>query len=293
MFYKSTKITFKSVLLLSLSSTLFSCQKNNLPKYNELQNLRVLALVADKPEVDAGTQVTITPIVSDLLETTQLQFTAVACIDPGLALGADPSCDKAVTKDIINLTTITTLTTAKAFTGAANSFSFTVPDSTQMLTPFPTYQRYNGVSYIIQYDLSNTRGDKVRAIKRILVTDTSKTPKNNNPIINNVLFNDSAVTTTMPLAQSVTTTLSIDSNSKETYQRMTSSGEFQSLTEELVTTWFITDGTMKYMRTIDSTPNTFDTPGIDPTTHPYFIIAITRDGRGGVGYRIQCFGSCL
>ena len=41
------------------------CTSNDLPIYSHLDSLRVIALIADQPEVAPGTTVTITPYMSD------------------------------------------------------------------------------------------------------------------------------------------------------------------------------------------------------------------------------------
>ena len=76
------------ILLLCLTS----CTKDNLPEFNKLDGLRILAFQAATPEVNPGMAVTLTPIISDI-GATSLNFSASSCIDPGISFGADPSCD--------------------------------------------------------------------------------------------------------------------------------------------------------------------------------------------------------
>ena len=62
--------------------TATSCNDSKLPKYVELTELRVLSLIADKPEVNPGETVSITPIISDINETTSLSYEAPSAAPP-------------------------------------------------------------------------------------------------------------------------------------------------------------------------------------------------------------------
>ncbi|MCB0368501.1 MAG: hypothetical protein KDD45_03435, partial [Bdellovibrionales bacterium] len=90
---KSLK-SFSSLLTpLALGVSLASCSSSNLPKYVELKGLRIITLIADSPEVDPSTTVSITPVISDITETSSLNYIAYGCIDPGVSEGATPSCE--------------------------------------------------------------------------------------------------------------------------------------------------------------------------------------------------------
>ena len=105
-----------------LGLCLLSCSEPNFKKYNELSELRVLALKADLPEVTAGATVTITPIVSDIVNSGALTFTANACLDPGVAFGARPTCEGSLSKQILATDqAITTLSAANSFTATPAS----------------------------------------------------------------------------------------------------------------------------------------------------------------------------
>jgi hypothetical protein len=288
---KSQSIFLFSTFFLVLTLLFSSCSDQTLPKYNVLDRIRILALVANKPEANPGELVQITPIVSDVTETSALSFEAYGCLDHGVALGAEPSCANSSSKISLSSGSINVITSARAFTGEANSFSLTLPSSSEILSQRSPAQKYNGVAYIIEYILKNSRGEQVNAIKRIAVTDTTKTNKNSNPVINEIYFNGTTASS-LPTGQTVTASISFTGSPTESYQKMQASGEFMSLNEEAVTTWFVTDGKMSFQRTIGLDTNEFQVEGPSPSGRPAFLIAVTRDGRGGVHHIIKCFGAC-
>jgi hypothetical protein len=152
-------------------------------------------------------------------------------------------------------------------------------------------QQYNGVAYIIEYILQNSRGEQVRAFKRLLVSTSSKISKNTNPDISNLLFNG-IVETNLPISTEVAASLTYNGTPVETFQKMNSDTQLSNEVEELVTTWFITDGKLSYQRTIGVDSNKYEGPAVSPTGRPAYLIGVTRDGRGGSDYFIKCFGTC-
>jgi hypothetical protein len=87
--------------ILALSSALGSgCGGEKMPKYSILQSLRVIGLLTNPPEVDfdgvstfTPSTFTLTPVISDLYGGTRsLRYNLYHCIDPGVGLGAIPSC---------------------------------------------------------------------------------------------------------------------------------------------------------------------------------------------------------
>lgn len=274
-----------SVLLLS------GCMDNNLPKYDELTGLRVLALMASSPEVDAGGSTTITPIVSDITETTALTYEAVGCLS---VTSADTGCTGNPTATALQNGTLNTgdMTAARSFTGSATAINVTVPATAVVFNQRSLQDQFNGVSYLVAYTIRNSRGDTVQSFRRILISTRPVSEKNQNPILNDVLANGVALTTTLPAGQEVSITPSFGATVAESYRVQTDSGSFRTETEELITTWFITDGSLKYYRSVDTAENKFKAPDALPTTRDAFLIAITRDGRGGMAFKRKCFGTC-
>lgn len=281
-------------MFIFLSFLLTSCDEDKLPKYSELRDLRILALIASQPEINAGATTTITPIISDITETTNLTYEAVSCLDPGVGIGAEPTCDGSSSAIALQSGTLNSgnMTAAKSFTGAATAFSVTVPASNIIFAQQSSQNQFNGISYLVTYKITNSSGYSVKSFKRILVSTRSASEKNNNPNLTSILGNNSALSSSLPANQSLSLRLNLGTPAAETYSYQKSDGSTETRNEELLTTWFITDGNLKYSRTVGLDTNTWDAPANLPSGRDVFIITVIRDGRGGVSYTRNCFGTC-
>lgn len=285
-------------VLLTLSLTvgfLSSCMDSKLPKYVELNDLRVLSLIADKPEVNPGETVLITPIVSDVNEVTSLNYEAFGCIDPGVSLGAEPSCANNPTKIILAsqtmITTATNLDMSQNFTGTAPGFSAVIPVDAIIFNQRSEVDKHNGVGYLIEYKISNTRGQTVNSIKRILVSNKASGVKNVNPIVDQLQSNGVALgNNDFPLNGKFTIGMIFNASSFQVYTQKKDDGSTEDKFEDLTTTWFITDGTLKYFRSSNQETNEYEPPTTVPTARKSFLISISRDSRGGATYKRICGG---
>lgn len=258
---------------------LAGCSSKDLPEYTQLGGLRVLALIANTPEVSPGDTVTITPVVSDILGAGRtLTYSATGCSDPGIAYGGVPTCVGAM--DAVSLATGTVTPATPRFTESAPTFSVTIPATALALRG--ETEKYNGVPYLVTYTLSASTGERVRAFRRILVS--TKTSKNQNPGAF-TLTRDGAEMLTLP-ASAVTVTRQIASGSAETYSYRDANGTLQTLGETLTTTWFVSDGSFSRYRTDGDEALTFTPPTAIPATHAVVIVLIVRDDRGGSGFKI-------
>lgn len=259
---------------------LTSCMEDNFKKYVELGELRILGLVASQPEVNPGASVTITPWISDINNSSALTYSWVACVDPGVSRGADPDCDGNSTATAVQSGSVTTLATGDTFTGAADSFSVTIPAT--ILVGRSAADQFNGVAYIISYTLIAGGGTQsVKAIKRVIASDPSKTTKNQNPVINDVLANGVAFTNLNPSSKYV---LSSNLTPAEAFQLQRQDDVRIDRVETLQSTWFYTDGSVKFYRTLNADTNTYDTPAAFPAARKSFVILAVRDGRGGQAF---------
>jgi hypothetical protein len=266
-----------------------NCGEDNMPKYQALGDLRILTIVVDKPEADAGEIVTFTPVLSDLNGNGRtINYTVQACIDPGVGVGADPECQY---PDPVSMQTGTVTIPAGAsltYTGPIAPFSLTMPDANAIFTGRNDADKYNGVIYLVQYNISITNGPAINSFLRVFVSDAiTKTQKNQNPSIASVDLNDSPIlgsTIPMPTAASNFRVTS-SAGSSETYQVMQYDGSFLTRTEEMLNTWFISDGTIEYSRTIGNTGNLWTPPGAKPAGRGIVLLVVTRDGRGGAAFQ--------
>lgn len=268
-------------LLLYTTLFLMGCEKDNLPEFNRLEGLRVLAFQANTPEVSPGSSVTITPIISDITATS-LSFSVSACLDLGLSYGAEPTCEGSASKVTIAINTALTLPGAgESWTGFADSFSVTIPNDTVIFAGKSAAEKYNGVNYIITYTLTNNLGQSLTAVKRILVSETAKTAKNNNPVTAQIFANGAAFATmTLGIKQNLSTDLT--SASAENYITKDAQLNETARAEKLTTTWFVTDGETKYYRSSGTDVNQYTSPGASAIGRSMYVMAITHDNRGGV-----------
>jgi hypothetical protein len=260
---------------------LSACSKNNLPEFNKLEGLRLLAFQTITPEVNPGAAVTLTPIISDV-NATGMMYSAASCVDTGISYGATATCEGNPTKVVIATNVALTLPgTAESWTGLANSFVVNVPNDTLMFTGRTAQETFNGVNYIVEYTLTNNKGESLTSIKRIPVSETTKTVKNTNPTTSDILA-DGASMTALSFGAKTFLSTDVSLSSAEVYTTKNAQLEFVTQTEKLTTTWFVTDGTTKYYRSSGVNANEFTAPDQAPSGRSFYLLAVTRDERGGL-----------
>lgn len=263
----------KAALLLG-AAALSSCANDNLPKPQKLGPLRVLGLVATSPEVEPGDGSTITAVISDFTSGGRaLTFEWKACEDPGVALGATPTCEGAVpigaaASGTIN-PTATTLA-ATPFTGAALNNTYVVTPDVSFLSSKSLFEKFNGVPVIVTFTVS-AGSESVKAFRRLNVRDLSvnPTPLNTRP-------NPPTGIASLPATeQDLTPSLS---DSADTYSVLSTTGATLTRTEKLTVSWYTTDGEFEFSRTDASSSNKW-TP---PSTGTPKGLLLLRDDRGGI-----------
>lgn len=273
--------------LVSGLSGLMACSDTTLPKYENLGGLRILALRADQAtqfsgvaEFSAGDTVVVTPYVSSYSLSGSVSYLARACTDPGVSAGATPSCEGVAGAVVVGSGTVS-LTGGGSNTGEANALSVTIPSD--VLSGRSSSDQYNGVSYLFEYKLTSADGRSTSAIKRLIVSSAAKT-KNANPTLTGLVA-DGASFTALPAA-AVNVGISYPAGARETYTVMLADGTLLPQTEDLLTTYFITDGSLKYIRTIDGQTTTYTPPSPAPVDHSVVMVAVVRDPRGGVAVSV-------
>jgi hypothetical protein len=266
-------------------AALTACSEDTLPKYSYLSGLRILAVQAANSgdatiaEAVPGDTFTITPYVSDYKGTGTLTYTATACIDPGVNRGADPSCTGVPGATSVGSGAVTI--TGANRTGTATSFTVTIPSADVVFAGRGAVDQYNGVNYLVSYVLTSSSGASIASYKRIPVS--TKTSKNHNPSVSAITAQGATLTSLPSGAVELAATTSI----AESYSAQKSDGSLTSLNEDLEFTWFVTDGALKYFRTVQGQTTTFTPPSSAPTDHSAMVVVIVRDGRGGLGFRQQ------
>ncbi|MBL7716132.1 MAG: hypothetical protein JNL01_11770 [Bdellovibrionales bacterium] len=263
---------------------LSACSDSTLPEYPKLGPLRVLALTANTPEVTAAGAVTLTPLISDVDGAGRtLAWTTEACMDPGVSVGATPSCESALDRVIVG-----GAGAGSAVVGAsANAWTATLPAITvnvpvAFATAFsllPTVNQFNGVAYIVVFRITATNGDSVTAFKRIVLTTRTAGDVNTNPTFTDILA-DGATLAALPTAK---TSLSASfSGMQGSYPALRNDGSSTTLTEEATITWFFSDGEYERFRTTSTlTTNEWTPPTSAPAGRGVVVVGVIRDGRGG------------
>jgi hypothetical protein len=265
-------------LMLTLLSTLVSgCGSDTLPKPQKLGPLRVLGLIASTPEVAAtGATVNIIPVISDTDGGTRiLNYEWKSCLDPGIALGATPTCEGQTAITAPNSNTINRTSTQLAnypFTGSATNDSYSVVIPGNLLTTKSAFEKFNGISVLITFRLSvDGSSESTTAFRRILVRDTTlnPTPLNSKPGA------PSGITALPATETDLTPTLT---ESAQSYSVLSTTGAVLSRTEKLTVSWFTTDGEFEFSRTDGASANKW-TP---PSSGSPVGLLLLRDDRGGL-----------
>jgi len=276
------------ILAVIAAAAMMQCgNEDNMPKYQALGGLRLLTIVVSAPEANPGDTVTFTPVLSDLNgQGRTINYAIQACVDPGVGIGAEPTC---TTPDPASIQTGTVAIPAGAsqtYTGPVTPFSLTMPDADTLFAGRSAADQYNGVIYLVQYNISVPNGPAINSFMRVFVSTTEKPEKNQNPTITSVDLNDSPLPDTIPMPASASNFRVISpASSSETYQVMQYDGSFLTRAEELLNTWFVSDGEFDYSRTIGSAENLWSPPESIPPYRGMVILVVTRDGRGGSAFR--------
>jgi hypothetical protein len=273
---------FRWILLGILFSV--SCNPSKFPDYYQLGELRILAMPASSPDAYPGETVTISPWVS-YLNGSNISFVATACSDPGVSLGVDPSCENQADKVSLGQGVLTAPTASTSFTGSmAPLLTVTIP--TDYLEGRSPWEKSNGRAYLVTLELSADGSKKVFGFRRIVVKSPGQV-KNLNPSIADLLA-DSSSLSVLPIGQTVSLR-PVMGFGAETYSVLNQDFSTTTLVESLLTTWFVSDGKLKYQRTSNEEVNEYVGPEVSVTGRASYFIIVVRDGRGGESVILRSF----
>ncbi len=275
------------ILAVILAAAAAQCGRNDMPKYQALGDLRILGIIVSAPEANPGDTVTFTPVLSDLNgQGRTINYAVLACIDPGVGNGADPVCTNPDSASIQTGTVAIPAGASLTYTGPVAPFSLTMPDASTIFAGRSAMDQYNGVIYLVQYNISVSNGPAIDSYLRVFVSTPSKTQKNQNPVIVSVDLDGSPVPATIPMPTSASNFRAVSpASSSETYQVMQFDGSFLTRTEEMLNTWFVSDGTFDFSRTTGSADDLWTPPDPKPSGRGTVILVVTRDGRGGSAFQ--------
>ncbi len=259
---------------------LWGCGNDDLPRVETLQGFRVLGILANNPEAAPGDTVNLQLLLSDVNGAGRtISGTYRACPDPGIALGAEPTCEgvsgaTAATSFSVDFSVSADF--GSSFTGlGSTSYAISIPANT--LSGANTIQQTNGKGYVVVFRF-NVAGTEVRAFKTIIVSNRGT--KNSNPNNPQILLNG-ATLTGLPV---INDTLTINNlTDEETYQAFYSNGTLATLTESYELAWYVSKAKLSAGKVAENDSVKFETA---PGEGPFVAVVVVRDERGGMGYRI-------
>lgn len=270
-----------NTLLFILLFTLIGCGNDDLPKVETLSGFRVLAIVADNPEAAPGATVTLSLLLSDINGAGRtISGTWRACEDPGIALGATPSCENVsgATASSAFSVNFSDSDFGSSYTGLDTALTFNVNIPATILDGANAVELQNGKGYVVVFRFT-VEGREVRAFKTIIVS--SRTTKNSNPgNPTSILLNGSTLNSLPKEGDS----LSIpDLTDEETYQAFFSDGSLNTITESYNLSWYISKAKLSAGKVAEGDSVKLQS---SPRDEPFVAVVVVRDERGGIGHRV-------
>jgi hypothetical protein len=262
----------KQIILLSALILISSCGDNKLNKVEKLGSFRILAIKTTTPELTQANGLTViaTPFISDISSGGRtITGNVEGCVDPGIAFGAEATCDGNSTRVTSAYSVDTTDAASLNSKWGPDSVPLSIPDA--IFTGRSSIEKFNGVPFIIIFSLS-ADGVTYKSFRRILVTN--RTTLNTNPSLTSLLLNSGAMA--KPKNGDY---FGINYSGTETYDYMRVDGVVESRTEKLVMAWYVSDGTLNISKANATETVQFKS---DPPATPLLIIGVLRDERGGV-----------
>jgi hypothetical protein len=271
---------FTSLLFLSLLT--LNCGSNDFKKYSQLEGLRVLAIVADKPQINPNQEnaITLQPYISfvDGGETT-LKIQYEACPDPGVGGGAKISCKNA--NEELSVKGEYTFATEdfedqRFYTGFLPEQTIVLPLAlTGVFNLLESSVQFNGFNYLVTFHISDESSDQsITSYKIISLSSKEPEALAQNPSISGGIEVDGAEATGFPEGN---VRLSVNGIAPpRQYEILTPSG-MKIINEGQFITWFSSSGELEFTRTDADASVKFSSKKNEGV-----IVAVVRDGRGGM-----------
>lgn len=248
-------------------------------KYYRLENLRVLGIQADSPQLNTSANVTLTPFISYTNGgDTTLDISYKLCLDPGIAFGAAVSCDGNEIDQGVSTFNTSTIGSANYYTGEIDPITVNVPASAlAFLATLPVKNQFNGYDLLFIITLTDQAdsSQRVETFKRISLT-TKTSELNTNPTISGAIQSNGVDISGFPTGK---TKLGISGvSAAQNYQSQGNNG-VSSFNENQFVSWFANSGEFQFSRV-----DTDETVEYDTSATSGVIVGVVRDGRGGVAF---------
>ncbi|MEQ1876231.1 MAG: hypothetical protein ABL958_06265 [Bdellovibrionia bacterium] len=233
-------------------------------KYATVSKLRVVGLRTAVPEISPGG--TISSVEALVLDPDgngrPLTYQWAGCMEPLLEHAFD--CEGAA--DRVDLGT------------GATSVGGVIVIPPTALDALPPFRAFNGINYLVvlKVDAGN---ESVKSFKRIVVS--TNPAKNSNPDIISLARNGTVLGSPDAFVSGeFTLTSALSAGSSENYTYMDAQGSQKAGTEDILLTWFHTEGDMKTSRTFGGDlDNQWKIDSKSRTT--ISLVVVIHDGRGG------------
>lgn len=270
------KLTLISIFFLS------GCGGEKFKEVFKLGGMRVIAITAGKQgtltqaEFSPGDTAVLEAYVSDVNNGQIVTAVVESCIDPGVSYGVEADCSSAADRvAYADLNLNTSLVAGK--TGPMPTINVMVPAT--ILLGRSTRDQFNGIDYLVTFRFTTPTGEEIKAFKRLRAT--TRTIKNTNPTLGNILFNGSVLSIYPAEGDLSLSTASTE----ESFQFQSIDGAMTNLTEQMNVAWYVSSGEINFPIT-NKTSSTHFKPA-EPKAGELIVAAIIRDGRGGMAVKIS------
>lgn len=260
----------------ALCALLCACG-TDLPSYNEVQGLRILAISAEHPWLAPSTH---TELAALIVSAEPVQYRWSWCpIKPV----SEENFDCAI------LTSDFPLGLPDADLGQDPSAQFTTPSGAAIQQACEALQLEDcdsGMTAWVRLDLSSET-DTLTALKALRLT-TAPAPQQSNPNLN---YSTARLGAQALTRLSTTTPSRLIAGQEYLLEATAFDGAFEAMpdgvTERLVATWFVDQGSLQYGRTAlagqPGSTNTWTLP--EQPLDPLHLWVVLRDGRGGTSWK--------
>ncbi len=263
----------KHLILFLIMIIISSCGDDKLNKVETLGGFRILAIKASASEKTQanGLTVTATPYVSDVNGAGRsITGTVDGCVDPGVAYGADATCEGNSTKVSAAYTINGARGGTKLNSGWADpTAALSIPDA--IFTGRTTREKFNGVPFLIVFTFV-VDGSTYKSFRRIHITN--RTSLNTDPTLSSLKLNGGAIA-----KPSNGDSLSASYSGAETYDYMRVDGVTETRTEKLVMAWYVSEGELDISKATAAESVKYKST---PPSGNLLVIGVLRDERGGV-----------
>ncbi len=280
----------KRFCILALGLGVAGCGDDELPDYFLLDRMRVIAAHTGgaAAEFSAGDSASVVfHLVDPKGGGRTLTYSIEACVDPGVGIGATPNCEGNPTmQTIVSGATVVPGSAATNYYGTLTTPAISIPSAAVVFvdprtgSARPLSDQENGVGYLIVLRMVASPTETVTAFKRLVVS--TKATKNQNPTWSApaLLFDGVAPASYVLTTDRFPMRAQVAPTSVESYNRRLADGSSENRSEELLITWLVSTGEIRFSRTEPATENRY-TPAAPLPAWTSFI-AVVRDERGGM-----------